>query len=123
MFAAIDATGRPLVFVVRMASGFRCGAIFSISVCLIARFSVTASMTQSQSASRARSASKLPQAIRAASEGSKRPRALIFWRLDRLRSLAASVERSSSTTGSPALARCAAMRDPMVPAPVRLLCV
>ena len=50
---AIDAIGRPLVLVVRITSGFRCGAIFFSSACLISRFSVTASITQSHPAEQA----------------------------------------------------------------------
>ena len=65
-------TGRPLVFVVTIADGLRTASTFLSSVRLISRFSATASMIQSASASSLRSSSKLPVLISLASEGSKK---------------------------------------------------
>ena len=69
-----------------------------------------------------RSSSKLPTVMRAAKDGSKKAAGLAL--LSPSSGLggdgaAGAVRRriSSSTTGRPALARCAAMREPMVPAP------
>ena len=57
---------------VRSACGARCGRTRASSAVLMSRFSATASMTQSQSASLGRSSSKLPGVMSAASEGSKK---------------------------------------------------
>ena len=69
-----------------MASRFRWGATLSSSACLMARFSVTASITQSQSASSARSSSKLPTADARGIGGIVKRRRLAFFQgIERLR--------------------------------------
>jgi len=86
------------------------------------RSSVTASITQSQSFSFARSSSKLPVSIRVACSGVKNAAGFAFFNAVSAASARwlrspSGVARSSSSTGTPALARCAAMREPIVPAP------
>ena len=56
-----------------IASGLRSASTFFHSARLISRFSVTASMIQSQSATFARSSSKLPGVISDAAESTKKP--------------------------------------------------
>src|SRR5665213_3269412 len=82
----------------------------------MARFSVTASTIQSQFSIFARSLSKLPVAMSRADSGTKKAAGRPFNAASRpLRT--ASPVTSSSSEGICALARCAAMREPMVPAP------
>src|SRR6267378_467936 len=129
MPSAIRCTGRPEVLVVTIAPGLRYWATRESRLRLISKFSATTSIIQSASAQRARSSSKLPMATRSASEGVKnaagldffaasRPARTILFRSD----AAASTGKfggaiSSKMHGSPALAKCAAMREPIVPAP------
>ena len=119
------AIGSPEVFVVSTACGARCGTTRSSSARLISRFSATASITQSHCSSFARSSSKFP-----GSDHRGQPR-LIKRRRLRLRPaprcrLSASLflgaplslrDHIQQQRGIPAFARCAAIRDPMVPAP------
>ena len=104
----------------------------------MSRFSATTSMIQSASAHQARLSSKLPMVMRAAVRGREEgggPRleggiqagandAVADARIARSRGRGISRRRvssvgtiSSSQQRTPALARCAAMRAPMVPAP------
>ncbi len=129
MPSAIKCTGRPDVLVVTIASGFRYCATRERSLRLISRFSATTSMIQSASPHRARSSSKLPMATRSASAEVKKAAGLDFFaasspaRTILLRSADGASAgkfggtRSSKMHGSPAFAKCAAMREPMVPAP------
>ena len=84
-------------------------------------FSATASITQSQSLSFARSSSKLPIVMRAANSGAAKAAGLDFFSPSR--ACAASLlgspgcAMSSRSTVKPAFAMCAAMREPIVPAP------
>src|SRR5229473_2193466 len=129
MPSAIKCTGKPEVLVVTIAPGLRTSATRASSFRLISRFSATTSMIQSASAQRARSSSKFPIAIFSASAAVKNAAGLDFFaasspaRTILLRSPAgASAGKfggtiSSKTQGSPALAKCAAMREPIVPAP------
>ena len=109
------------VLVVRMAFGLRFGITFLSSADLMAISSVTASMTQSQFASLARSSSKVPVETSAAPAASKKAAGLALSKASSdcaASGLAPSFPgRSKSSTGIPALAKCAAMREPMVPAP------
>src|SRR5579863_1821094 len=112
-----------------MAPGLRYCATLESKFRLISRFSATTSMIQSASAQRARSPSKFPIEIFSASEELKNAAGRDFFaasiplRAKRFRSeagapgLRSGGTMSSSTQGSPALAKCAAMRAPMVPAP------
>ena len=61
--ASIPLMGRPEVFELTIVSGSRCGSSLANSACLTARSSFTTSITQSHSAMRARSSSKLPISI------------------------------------------------------------
>src|SRR6266851_4622555 len=129
MPSAIKRTGSPDVLVVTIAPALRTCATRESSLRLISRFSATTSMIQSASAQRARSSSKLPMATRSASAGVKKAAGFEFFaasspaRIILLRSAAgASAGKfggtiSSRMHGSPALAKCAAMREPIVPAP------
>src|SRR6267143_1021660 len=129
MPSAIKCTGSPDVLVVTIAPGLRTCATRESSLRLISRFSATTSMIQSASAQRARSSSKLPMATRSASAGVKKAAGLDFFaasspaRTILLRSApGASAGKfggtiSSKMHGSPAFAKCAAMREPIVPAP------
>src|SRR6267143_4080587 len=108
-----------------MEPGLRNLATFARRPRLISRFSATASMIQSASAMRGRSSSKLPTETLEASAGVKKAAGLAFLaasspaRTILLRSAGAPSfgTMSSSRQGRPALAKCAAMRAPMVPAP------
>src|SRR6266478_5303503 len=129
MPSAIKCTGKPEVLVVTIAPGLRTCATRASSFRLISRFSATTSMIQSASAQRARSSSKFPIATRSASAEVKKAAGLDFLadsspaRTILLRSVAgASAGKfdgtiSNKTHGSPALAKCAAIREPIVPAP------
>src|SRR5260370_39330374 len=129
MPSAIKCTGNPDVLVVTIAPGLRYCATRESSLRLISKFSATTSMIQSASAQRARSSSKLPMATRSASAGVKNAAGFAFFaasspaRTILLRSAAGAsagkfgATMSSKMQGSPALAKCAAMREPIVPAP------
>src|SRR3984893_1010081 len=129
MPSAIKCTGKPEVLVVTIAPGLRYCATRESSLRLISRFSATTSMIQSASAQRARSSSKLPIATRSASAEVKKAAGLDFFaastpaRTILFRSAAAVPAGkfggtiSSRMHGTPALAKCAAMREPIVPAP------
>src|SRR6266853_2424160 len=129
MPSAIKCTGKPEVLVVTMAPGLRTCTTRESNFRLISRFSATTSMIQSASAQRARSSSKFPIATRSASAGVKKAAGLDFFaasspaRTILLRSVAgASAGKfggtiSNKTHGSPVLAKCAAIREPIVPAP------
>src|SRR5207302_10168063 len=96
---------------------------------VVSRFSATDSTMQYGSVQRARSASKLPVGILAARDGVKSAAGFDFLaasspaRTILLRSAGgASADKlagtiSSKTHGSPAFAKCAAIREPIVPAP------
>src|SRR6266567_7882263 len=129
MPSAIKCTGNPEVLVVTIAPGLRNCATRPSSLRLISRFSATASTIQSASAQRARSSSKFPMAILSARDGVKNAAGFDFLaasspaRTILLRSAGgASADKlagtiSSKTHGSPAFAKCAAIREPIVPAP------
>jgi len=129
MPSAIKCTGNPEVFVVTIAPGFRNCATRANKFRLICRFSATTSMIQSASAQRARSSSKFPIAILSASDAVKNAAGFDFFaasnpaRTILLRSAAGAPAgkfggtMSSKMHGNPALAKCAAIREPIVPAP------
>src|SRR5882724_8192911 len=122
-------TGRPEVLVVTMALGLRNWATRERSLRLISRFSATTSMIQSASATRARSSSKLPMEIFTARAGVKnaagrdclaasRPaRTILLWSAPGASGLRSGGTMSRRMHGRPALAKWAAMRAPIVPAP------
>ena len=135
--SAMRFTGKPEVFVVTSVPGLRCFSIFSSSARLISKFSATTSTIQSACAHQSRLSSKLPIWIRFALSAVKKAAgrdfkaASIPARANRLRTsglckfrprafstaLNSGGTMSSRKTGTPALAKCAAMRAPMVPAP------
>ena len=123
--SAIFATGRPLVLVVITVPGFRTASTFLEESALELKFSTTASMIQSTSASFGRSSSKLPMVTRRAREGSMKAAGFDFLAASSpaaatlLREFAPASEgtMSSKRLGTPALAKWAAMRAPIVPAP------
>ncbi len=129
MPSAIRCTGKPDVFVVTMAPGLRNWATRASNFRLMSRFSATTSIIQSASAQRARSSSKFPMAIFSASALVKKAAGFDFLaasnpaRTILLRSPAgASAGKlggiiSSRMHGNPVFAKCAAIREPMVPAP------
>ncbi len=129
MPSAIKCTGKPDVFVVTMAPGLRYWATRASNFLLISRFSATTSIIQSASAQRARSSSKFPMPIFSASAAVKNAAGFDFLaasnpaRTILLRSPAgASAAKFGGTIsnkmhGSPAFAKCAAIREPIVPAP------
>ena len=129
MPSAIKCTGKPEVLVVTMAPGLRNWARRASNLRLISRFSATTSMIQSASEQRARSSSKFPIVTFSASAGVKNAAGFDFFaasnpaRTILLRSPAgASTGKlggtmSSKMHGSPAFAKCAAIREPIVPAP------
>src|SRR5207249_2929795 len=129
MPSAIRRTGSPEVLVVTIAPAFRNGATRASNFRLISRFSATTSMIQSASAQRAKSSSKFPMAILSASDAVKNAAGFDFFaasnpaRTILLRSAGGASGGkfggtiSSKTHGSPAFAKCAAIREPMVPAP------
>src|SRR5215831_104409 len=112
-----------------MEPGLRTPATRDRSLRLMSRFSATTSMIQSASAMRPRSSSKLPKETLSARASVKKAAGLDFFAVSRpartilLRSEAgASGARfggtmSNSMQGKPALAKCAAIRAPIVPAP------
>ncbi len=125
------------MFVVTIVPGRRCGATRSRRRFLISRFSATTSMIQPASAQRARSSSKFPSVIRANAAGPKNAAGRDLTaasnpaRTMRLRTresarvsprafssgVSAVGTMSSRVQATPQLAKCAAMRAPMVPAP------
>ena len=117
------------MLVVTIAPGFRNCATRASSFRLISRFSATTSIIQSASAQRPRSSSKFPIAILSASEAVKNAAGLDFFaasspaRTILARSAGGASEGkfggkiSSKTHGKPAFAKCAAIREPIVPAP------
>jgi hypothetical protein len=119
---------RPDVFDVMIARP-PISSIRAYSFCLIARFSMIASITTSLAATAAaRSSSRLPTLTSVSKRGEKnaaglalrapsRPAAAILLRAARSPAGASLAGMSSSRTRSPALARCAAMAAPMTPAP------
>src|SRR5580658_4857947 len=117
------ASGMPLVLVEKMEPGLRCFNTLSIRARLISRFSVTASTIQSQPLILARSSSKLPGVTSDLVSGVKKAAGFCFRAASnppreaalRLAWLGRTI--SSNKAGMPALAKWAAMRDPMVPAP------
>src|SRR5271163_2996160 len=129
MDSAIRCTGKPEVLVVTIAPGLRNCATRDSKFLLISRFSATTSMIQSASAQRAKSSSKFPIETFSASAGVKNAAGFDFFaasspaRTILLRSPAGAPGFRSGGTisnkmhGSPALAKCAAIREPMVPAP------
>src|SRR5882724_8347423 len=129
MPSAMKCTGNPDVLVVKIAPGFRNCATRASKFRLISRFSATTSMIQSASAQRARSSSKFPIAILSASDAVKNADGFDFFaasnpaRTILLRSAAGAPAGkfggtiSSKMHGRPAFAKCAAIREPIVPAP------
>src|SRR5260370_1180116 len=129
MPSAIKCTGKPDVFVVTIAPGLRNWATRASNFLFISRFSATTSMIQSASAQRARSSSKFPIAIFSAIAAVKNAAGFDFFaasspaRTILLRSPAdASAGKfggtmSSKMHGNPAFAKCAAILEPIVPAP------
>src|SRR5216683_5386401 len=129
MPSAIRCTGKPEVFVVTMAPGLRNWATRANNFRLISRFSATTSIIQSASAQRGRSSSKFPIPIFSASAAVKKAAGFDFFaasnpaRTILLRSPAGALAgkfggtMSSKMHGSPAFAKCAAIREPIVPAP------
>src|SRR5271170_5367756 len=123
--SAIFPTGNPLVLVVTMLAGLRTASTLRSSARLISRFSTTASIIQSTSPSFFKSSSKLPTVTRRASEASMNAAGLDFFAasspaaaiLFRAGPSASGGTMSNRKLGTPALANCAAMRAPMVPAP------
>src|SRR5213594_3510942 len=127
----------PEVLELTIAPGARNACAFSSKARLMFRSSVTASMIQSQSLIQARLSSKFPTAIIRAASGTKnaagrdlsavsrpaRARRLRTWRWSSVRPLACSSgvgsrgTISSRSAGIEALAKWAAMRAPIVPAP------
>ena len=127
----------PLVFDAMIEPPRRCCSTRSNSFRLISRFSTTASITRSQSLSFARSSSKFPILTSEAISGVKNAAGLAFLaasspvRAVRLRTSFDSSVRpficssgvssrgaiSSRSVGTLALASCAAICAPMVPAP------
>ena len=110
-----------------MVPGLRTASTLRSSSRFSSKFSTTASMIQSAPATSFRSSSKLPIVISRASDGSKNaagfdfrapssPAAAMRLRLSPSDPASAGTT-SSSQQGTPALARCAAIRAPMVPAP------
>ena len=135
--SAIESIGMPLVFEAITAPGLRCFSTSANSLCLISRFSTTASMTKSQSLSLTKSSVKFPVEIslalspsingagrsflaasksaltirlRTAGDSSVKP----FFSSSAVNSLGAM---SNNKVGIPAFERCAAMPAPIVPAP------
>src|SRR5579871_1988071 len=106
----------PLVLVEMIDAGLRSFSTLLQSERLISRFSVTASMIQSQSATFGRSLSKLPVEIIAAEESTKNAPGRCLMAVS-TPFLAASSVTSRRMEGIPALAKWAAIREPMVPAP------
>src|SRR5271167_136161 len=129
MDSAMRCTGKPEVLVVTIAPGLRNCATRDSKFLLISRFSATTSMIQSASAQRAKSSSKFPMEIFSASAGTKNaagfdffaassPARTILWRSPAgAPDLQSGGTMSSRMHGRPALAKCAAIREPMVPAP------
>ena len=129
MPSAIRCTGNPEVFVVAIAPGLRNCATRASNLRLISRFSATTSIIQSASAQRARSSSKFPMTMLSASDGVKNAAGFDFLaasspaRTILLRSAEGASGGifggaiSSKTQGRPAFAKCAAIREPIVPAP------
>src|SRR5260370_29757018 len=129
MPSAIKCTGNPEVLVVTIVPGFRNCATPASNFRLISKFSATTSIIQSASAHRARSSSKFPIAILSASAAVKNAAGFDFFadsnpaRTILLRSAAGALAGklgstiSSKMHGSPAFAKCAAIREPIVPAP------
>jgi hypothetical protein len=129
MPSAIKCTGNPDVFVVTIAPGLRNCATRDSNFLFMSRFSATTSIIQSASEQRARSSSKFPMAIFSASAAVKNAAGFDFFaasspaRTTLLRSATgASAGKlggtmSSKIHGSPAFAKCAAIREPIVPAP------
>ena len=123
------ATGSPEVLVVTIVPALRCCSTFASSARFISRFSATASTIQSHSAIRAMSSPKFPRVISRAASGVKNAAGFDFFNpssaasdsLFRAATPASAPSSggtiSSSTTGTPALAICAAIREPIVPAP------
>ena len=91
--------------------------------CLMSTRSITASMIQSQSASSARSSSRLPGVMSFAREAAMSGDGLVFFSFsmapiaNELLPPGPSCAMSSSTTGMPAFATCAAMPAPITPEP------
>ena len=118
--------GRPDVLDEMIASGRAAFSIRSITDCLTSRRSTTTSMIQSASRMVSKSSSKLPSVIRFCASAVKNGSGLSFaaavkapWtRLSGAPSLPMLVGvTSSSVTVRPALARCAAICEPITPAP------
>ena len=123
--AAICFTGKPEVLVVSTAWGARCGTTRESSAVLMARFSATASDDPVALGELEQIVVKVARGHQARPETRRqRPPA---WPLHQEASSAAVASlfftpspagtMSRSSTGMPALARWAAMREPMVPAP------
>jgi len=119
------ASGMPLVLVETIASGLRIVSTLRKRSRLGSRFSTMASIIQSTSANRFRSSSKFPTVTRRESDASKNAAGFDFLApsspaaaiLLRAGPSASGGTMSSSMEGTPALAKCAAMRAPIVPAP------
>ncbi len=130
-------SGMPLVLEATTDPGRRCCSSFWYRLCLICKFSTTASIIKSQSFNFARSSSKFPTLTSPARSVVKNAAGLAFFaasypsRAMRLRTCGDSSVSplacssgvssrgtiSSSRVGIPALARCAAICAPIVPAP------
>ena len=125
-------TERPEVLELTIAPGLRCGSTLANSACLTAMSSFTTSTTQSHSAMRARSSSRLPTSMRSRAAAVKSGAGRSFFRLASPASAnlfrkdflllsspgpASGGTMSSIRTGIPALATWAAMPLPMTPEP------
>ena len=106
----------PDVFELTTASARRCVSTCASSSRLASSRSTTASTIQSHLASRGRSASNPPVATRRAVARVKKGSGFSA-RARSSPAAAVRASRSSSSTGTPAFARCAAICAPMVPAP------
>ena len=114
--SAIAAIEIPDVFDVTMVPGRRTASTRSSSARFTSSCSTTASVIQSTAASFDRSPSKPPVATSAAASAVKNGSGFSA-RARFSPSRAMSAVRSSSTTGTPAFATCAAICAPIVPAP------
>ena len=114
--AASAAMGMPEVLELTIVSGPRSASSLARSACLASRRSTIASTIQSARAARSRAASKPSVETSAAVPGVKRGSGLSA-RARSNPSRAVFASRSSSSVGTPALAKCAAIWAPIVPAP------
>jgi hypothetical protein len=104
------------VFDVMMVPGRLTASTLASNDCLISICSITASIIQSTSPTRARSPSNPPVLIQPATSAEKKGSGF-SWRARFSPSLAIWLVKSSSNTETPAFAKCAAICAPIVPAP------